>query len=41
MTKDATMNWDYIREGTIYMMWREEGLWNVGMLQGIFLSNLV
>jgi hypothetical protein len=41
MTWDATMNRDYISAKTTYVMWREESLWDVGVLQSIYLSNSV
>jgi hypothetical protein len=41
MTKDATMNCDHISERTICVVWREERLLNVDVLQGVFLSNHV
>jgi hypothetical protein len=39
--QDATMNRDRISATTTYVMWCEERLWNVGVLQGVRLSNLV
>jgi hypothetical protein len=41
MAKDTTMNRDDIIARTIYVMWHEERLWNVGVLQGVHFSNPV
>jgi hypothetical protein len=35
------MNWDRISATTTYVMWREERVLNVGVLQIVRLSNLV
>jgi hypothetical protein len=37
----ATMNWDHITAKTTYVMWREEHLWNFGVLQRVRLSSLI
>jgi hypothetical protein len=35
------MNWDHISARTVYMMWRDERLWNVGVLKRVRLFRLV
>jgi hypothetical protein len=35
------MNCDNISAAMIYMLWHEEHLWNVGILQRVDISNLV
>jgi hypothetical protein len=41
ITKDATMIQDHISATITYVMWREENLRNVSVLQRVHLSNLV
>jgi hypothetical protein len=41
MTQDATMNRDHISARTTYLMWREEHLWDSGVLEKVPLSSLV
>lgn len=41
ITCNATVNWEHIDAGTTYVVWREERLWNVGVLQRIRLSIIV
>jgi hypothetical protein len=41
MTFDAAMTSDHISARTTYVMWREEHLWNVTILQRVHLSNVV
>jgi hypothetical protein len=40
MTQDATITSDHISTKTTYVMWREEHLWNVSVLERVHLSNL-
>jgi hypothetical protein len=37
----TTISREHISSTTTYVMWREERLWNVGVLQRVRLSNLV
>jgi hypothetical protein len=39
--RDAAMTADNISETTTYVMWREEHLWNVNVLQRVHFSKLV
>jgi hypothetical protein len=41
MIWDVTINRNHVSATTTYVIWREERLWNVRVLQRVRLSNLV
>jgi hypothetical protein len=41
MNWEAKINRDHIRARTTYVIWREERLWNVGVLERVRLSKIV